>query len=288
MSEPSLVHLDLAGLRSALAWAATEGWNPGLHDAEPFFVADPGGYLGLEVDGRIAVVASVVRWSDRYAFGGLFIAAPDVRGEGLGFAMMQAALAFAGDRTIGLDAVLEQEPLYARNGAVASSTTTRWRWERSLDPCPETDDASGTGADATVDARTLAIADLVVFERDCVAGDRTAFLTAWLAAPDSVARAVVTDGALRAWGLRRPCVEGHRIGPLFATDADAAEAVWASMTAGVDGPVFLDAPDPNTIARTLTARHGMTPGFTTRRMYFGPDPGLDLDRVVGVTTLELG
>lgn len=282
VTDPQIVHLDLDGVRSALAWAAAEGWNPGLHDAEPFFAADPEGFLGLAIDGRVVVVASVVRWSATDAFGGLFIAAPGSRGSGLGYALMRAALTFAAGRTVGIDAVLEQEPLYARNGARASYTTTRWRWE------PPSDAPPATSPPATVDARSLPLADLVAFERGCVVGDRTAFLSAWLAIPDAVARAVVVDGDLRGWGLRRPCVEGHKVGPLFAADEPTADALWGSLTAAADGPVFLDAPDPNPIARALTARHGMQAGFTTRRMYFGRPPELDLDRVVGVTTLELG
>jgi len=281
VSEPRLVHLDLAGLRTALTWAAVEGWNPGLHDAEPFFAADPGGFLGLEIDGRLVVVASVVRWSDAYAFGGLFIADPTHRGEGLGFALMQAALGFAGDRTIGLDAVLEQEPLYARNGAVPASTTTRWRWDPNAATTP-------VDPDATVDARTVAVADLVEYERGCVVGDRSAFLTAWLAAPSVVARAVVRDGRLVGWGLRRPCVDGAKVGPLFADDPATTDSLWRALVADAEGPVYIDVPDPNPSGRALVAAHGMTPGFTTRRMYFGTPPVLDLDRVVGVTTLELG
>lgn len=29
----------------AIDWAAAEGWNPGLHDAESFYVADPEGFF---------------------------------------------------------------------------------------------------------------------------------------------------------------------------------------------------------------------------------------------------
>nr|WP_232220763.1 hypothetical protein [Legionella tunisiensis] len=29
----------------AIAWAANEGWNPGLHDAECFYQTDPHGFL---------------------------------------------------------------------------------------------------------------------------------------------------------------------------------------------------------------------------------------------------
>jgi hypothetical protein len=33
-------------------WAAAEGWNPGLHDAERFLAADPGGFLIGLLDGQ--------------------------------------------------------------------------------------------------------------------------------------------------------------------------------------------------------------------------------------------
>ena len=36
----------------AIDLAAQEGWNPGLHDAECFFSADPEGFLIGEMDGE--------------------------------------------------------------------------------------------------------------------------------------------------------------------------------------------------------------------------------------------
>jgi len=29
----------------AVAWAASEGWNPGVHDADCFYAADPDGFF---------------------------------------------------------------------------------------------------------------------------------------------------------------------------------------------------------------------------------------------------
>ena len=46
----------------AIEWAADEGWNPGLHDAECFYVADPDGFrwdfvhnpnLRIDADGTV-------------------------------------------------------------------------------------------------------------------------------------------------------------------------------------------------------------------------------------------
>jgi Acetyltransferase (GNAT) domain len=61
-----------------------------------------------------------------------------------------------------------------------------------------------------------------------------------------------------------------------------------ALVADVARPVFLDIPDPNAPGRALAARHDMAPVFTTIRMYDGSPPLLDLDRIFGVTTLELG
>jgi hypothetical protein len=41
-------------------------------------------------------------------------------------------------------------------------------------------------------------------------------------------------------------------------------------------------------AIALTERHRMTPCFETARMYTGIRPELPLERIFGVTTLELG
>ncbi|MFD2271529.1 hypothetical protein ACFS07_11125 [Undibacterium arcticum] len=56
----------------AIDWAAAEGWNPGLYDANCFYAADPNGFLiGLLGDEPIATV-SVVKYGDSFGFLGFF------------------------------------------------------------------------------------------------------------------------------------------------------------------------------------------------------------------------
>src|SRR3954468_917648 len=43
---------SLDEVRLILDWAAAEGWNPGLHDAEAFLAADPEGFLLGRLDGE--------------------------------------------------------------------------------------------------------------------------------------------------------------------------------------------------------------------------------------------
>ena len=47
-------------------------------------------------------------------------------------------------------------------------------------------------------------------------------------------------------------------------------------------------PLPNDAAVELAGSRGLTPGFRTARMYTGEAPEVELDRVFGVTSFELG
>ena len=87
----------------------------------------------------------------------------------------------------------------------------------------------------------------------------------------------------------RACVEGFKIGPLFADDAAIGERLLDGLLAAVPGErVFLDVPEPNARANKAAQERGMHPVFETARMYAGPRPQLDIARVWGVTTFELG
>lgn len=271
--------LDAGGLETALDWAAAEGWNPGVDDATPFLAADPDGFLGAYVDGVLAVTVSLVRYDDRFAFGGFYIAAPGHRGQGIARALSRAALDRAAGCVVGLDAVLEQEATYARDGFVTAYGTTRYTGTSNPGSAP---------SDVAIDARSLGVEVLAEYERPLFPASRRPFLAAWLAMPSAVSRAVVDDGVLRGWGLRRRCRSGHKVGPLFADSPDVADTLWRELVQGIDGPVSIDVPDPNPGSRVLVDRHGLVPVFSTRRMYRGAAPALDLDRVYGVTTLELG
>ena len=60
----------------AVDWAAAEGWNPGLADAECFYAADPDGFLiGLLGDEPVATI-SAVKYGKSFGFIGLYIVKP--------------------------------------------------------------------------------------------------------------------------------------------------------------------------------------------------------------------
>ncbi len=97
----------------AIEWAANEGWNPGLHDADAYFAADPGGYYMGLLNGEAVASVSAVKYSPEYAFMGFFIVKPEHRGGTLGPRLAQQAFRHVGEAVAGLDGVLEQAEHYA-------------------------------------------------------------------------------------------------------------------------------------------------------------------------------
>lgn len=268
----------------ALDWAAAEGWNPGIHDAAPFFAADPGGFLIGFVGDAPAAVISVVTYGEAYGFLGFYIVAPHFRGQGHGMAIWQAGMVRMGARTVALDGVVAEQANYARSGFVAMHRTIRHRGIA----------AGGEIADPHVvelrQDRPVGLAGAVIaYDRGIFPAARTSFLRAWLTPPGRRTVALVADNAIRGYGSVRPCREGYKVGPLFADAAETGERIFTALTSRIQGsPVAIDVPEPNAAGLALAARHRLVPIFETARMVRGPALAEPLDRIYGVTSLELG
>jgi ribosomal protein S18 acetylase RimI-like enzyme len=109
-------NLNAEDIQTAIDWAANEGWNPGHEDGLAFLEADRSGFFAGEIDGELVTVISGVRYGDGFGFIGLFITHPDHRAKGHGQLVWDHAMTYLDGRTIGLDAVKEQTPRYAKHG----------------------------------------------------------------------------------------------------------------------------------------------------------------------------
>jgi ribosomal protein S18 acetylase RimI-like enzyme len=266
---------------TAVDWAASEGWNPGLHDAACFYAADPGGFLGGFLDDALVATISVVRYGTSYGFLGLYIVRPDCRGRGYGLALWNAGIAHLANRTIGLDGVVAQQDNYRRSGFALAYRNVRHQGN-SRPQRIERDDI--------VSLRDVPFDDLEDYDRSIFATERASFLGAWIGQPQSVSIGLVRGGELAGYAVARPARSGYKIGPLFADHSACAEALLGELVARIppDAPYYLDVPEANPAAVALAERHGMTVVFETARMYAGPAPDVPLNRVYGVTTFELG
>lgn len=276
---PTIRTMTRADLDRALAWAADEGWNPGLSDAAAFFAADPDGFLLAEIDEDPAASLSIVRFGDGVAFLGLYICRPRYRGRGVGWALWRHGMARLAPRTTGLDGVPAQQANYARSGFVLSHRNLRFSGV-----------VTPGGADRTAPLGPAHLGAAMTLERAATGFDRSPFLRTWLTGdPGRVARVLVRDGALAGLGVLRPCIEGFKIGPLMAADREAAEAVLDGLAVRAGSArLSLDVPEPNGEAMAMATETGLAVDFETARMWRGPAPVQDLARTFGVTTFELG
>ena len=275
----SITTADVRGVRTMLDWAAAEGWNPGLHDAESFLAADPDGFLLGSLDGEPIAAISLVNYDDRFAFLGLYIVRPEFRGRGHGLSIWRAAMERAGTRNIGLDGVVEQQGNYAKSGFRLVRRNVRYSGQGGGSPAPD-----GLVAISDVPMEAVLRYDAGVFP-----ADRRPFLEQWLRLPGATHLASLRDGALTGYGVARPCRTGFKIGPLFSDGEVTAERLLRGLIGAIgDEPFFLDIPEPNVAAGRLVERFGMSPVFETARMYTGAPPPEPVDRVFGITTFELG
>ncbi len=266
--------LDQVGLM--LDWAAEEGWNPGLGDAAAFHAADPQGFFVAEVEGQTVAAISVVNHSDSFAFLGLYLCRPVYRGRGIGYGLWQHALAHAGNRTIGLDGVPEQEANYARSGFALAGRTRRYRG-----PLPEVDAAPLAGA---ADGPAIALLD-----RQANGIDRPAFLAAWTAETGTRRTVVLrADAKVAGFATARLCREGCKVGPVIASRArDALDLAAGAAAALGQREAILDVPDDRTEFVSQLIKAGFTEDFATARMYRGPAPATG-PALMSIASMELG
>lgn len=265
----------------AIDWAAIEGWNPGLYDADCFYAADPGGFLiGLVGDEPVSVI-SVVKYGEAFGFLGFYIVKPEYRGKGYGIQIWNAGLEYLAGCTIGLDGVVAQQDNYMKSGFTWAHANVRYQ-------------GIGGGycqADSeVVPLAALPFDEVCAYDRAFFPEPRGEFLQRWLKQPESTALGILRDQQLAGYGVLRKCRSGYKIGPLFADTPELAEQLFLALKAkaSVGAPVFLDTPQVNSAAIEMAQRHNMIVSFETARMYRGQPPALPLDRLFGVTTFELG
>ena len=264
--------------------AAREGWNPGLHDMDAFYGADPTGWFkAVDESGRIVGSISAVAYGNDFGFIGFFVVVPEHRGGRVGLELGLRAFEHLGDRTIGQDGVFAKVANYQTWGFEFAYRNLRHEWKNG--PLPE----AGGGEVETYEERMLK--DVADYDANGLFPcRREAFLRKWLAMPEAEARVARDGGKIVGYAMRRRCVVGHKIGPLFARDAGVARTLLRELLAGVKAgePVYLDVPEINLPAMGLAQSLGMKACFGTARMYKKGRPDLDVKKIYGVTSFELG
>ncbi len=277
-------HLRREEMNFPLELAAAEGWNPGLHDAESFFEADPQGFFGGYLDGEPVATISAVRYGNEFGFLGFYVVRPEYRGRGYGLKIWQEACRFLGKRIIGLDGVPAQQDNYRKSGFALEYRHIRFQGIA--------ENHSGLKhAAEIIPLSEVPYDEMAAYDRPLFGTARGRFLKSWTTRPGSVSLGIRgKDGNLNGYGILRQCRNGYKIGPLFAETPESAEHLFLFLIGHVPAgnPFFLDVPEKNPSAVRMAENLKMRPMFETARMYANGKLNLPTGRIFGTTTLELG
>lgn len=265
----------------AIEWAAREGWNPGLHDGKAFYETDPSGfYVGMLEDEPVACI-SVVKYPDEFAFLGFYIVRPEYRGKGFGLKIWNHAMSDVEGYNVGLDGVVESQEDYKKSGFSLAYNNIRYE---------------GASQQFDIEGEDIVPTEQVSFDKiheydsRFFPVPRKVFLQKWVNLDDSYSYVAKKDETIAGYTSLRKCREGYKFGPLFAENTTIAEKLFLTAQNQVppESKIFLDVPEANNYGIQLTQKHDMHKIFETARMYTGKEPDLDLNKIFGVTTFELG
>ncbi len=269
-------------IETAIDWAAAEGWNPGLHDAESFYAADPNGFLMGEIDGEPVSTLSAVKYGNSFGFIGFYIVKPTYRGKGYGIQLWNAGIKYLAGRNIGLDGVLEQQENYKKFGFRLAYRNIRYEGVNESTTLPE--------KFKITDLSSIPFSSIQSYDQTFFPEERSIFLKSWVKQSGHHALGIMDGEQLAGYGVIRKCREGYKIGPLFADTPELAESLFTALRNRIERSVsiYFDVPETNDAAISIAEKYKMKPVFETARMYTINTPKIPIQKLFGVTSFELG
>ncbi len=271
-------------LKTLIKWAEEEGWNPGINDAEIFWNTDPEGYYGFYHNGDLIAGGSIVSYSGEFGFMGFFIVKQEYRSYGIGRKLWYQRRDTLISRlnegvTIGMDGVVDMQPFYNKGGFKIEFRDERhekigetFEVDKNISPIEEADFDS-----------------VLAYDKKCFGFARPRFLIPWLKQPSVKTFKYKAGRELKGFAVIRKAMKGYKICPLFADNAEIAEEIYKACLNSVVGELlYLDIPVINKDAVALIKKYKTTYVFECARMYYGKPPEIDINKVFGITTFELG
>ncbi len=276
--------LDLEGVKNLVEWAKIEGWNPGPFEAEVFWETDSDGFFGFYDKNNLVAGGSIISYNSEFGFMGLFIVKPEYRALGIGkklWYLRRNALIerLQENSSIGMDGVVDMQSFYRKGGFEIAFKDERYeKVGTELNVCKNIEPIE--------DKDFNQIAD---YDKNCFGFTRTQFLKPWLNLPGNRSFKYVQNNAVKGFTVLRKASSGFKIGPLFANNDEIAEELYkACLNAATGEPVYLDIPMINSGAVDMVKKYDAKYVFECARMYYGNPPQIDMNKVYGITTFELG
>ena len=284
-------NMTRAELDVIVEWAANEGWNTGLHDADIFWATDPDAFIAAELKGEMIGGGSIVNYGGVCGFMGFFLIHPQFRGRGFGAQLWLARRErlikrLQAPARIEMDGVFHMQSFYAKGGFQFLHRDFRFQGTASAQSNVP---ASNSTLCDVVDLSTLAFDEINQYDQTIFMAPRSEFLRRWISQPACHALGATHNGKLVGYAIARPSRTGYRIGPLFANDPAIARMLFQSLLARLPHQqVQIDVPECNTPGVEMVKSIGFQEVFGCARMAFGPPLPRPLQNIFGVTTFELG
>ncbi|CAM5430379.1 GNAT family N-acetyltransferase [Eoetvoesiella caeni] len=259
-TEPRLIEVGTLSVLTADSQAMLDtlveqsGWNQTPQDWALF------GRLGSihvvrDEHARIVASGAVLPLGEHAAWISLILVAPQFRGRGLGRAVFEHCLkeVQAMKRTAMLDATPDGERLYSQYSFAPLWRLTRWHRAGAPGIQPDARPPMPIAPDtiAALDAQALGFARPAVLADLMQRGDT------------DVVRHAQAIAIVRAGRIAR------HIGPLLASDEQAAAALLSSIASTTAEPLFIDVPDERPLMREHLCAAGFTPQRGFARMALG-------------------
>lgn len=265
------------GLKELAGWNQTEGdWRRLLHFG-------PRGCFAACLDGRLIGTVTTAPYGTDLAWIGMMLVSPEYRRQGIGTALMQAALDYLrgiGVVSIKLDATALGRPLYESLGFIAEGLIERWE---GVAPLVEKKDP----ALITETTRPAVYA----LDRQAFGADRRPWLDALMAgSPVGSLMAMSSDDHLVGYGLMRPGSQAFYVGPVIARGKEAALSLFDGLLSQLAGEkVYLDFNTGFGSGPEMLAKRGFVKQRDLIRMRFGIENQAGRSNLIfGIAGPEIG
>jgi ribosomal protein S18 acetylase RimI-like enzyme len=268
-----MMHLRLMTPRDVLMGLRLKeqaGWNQTEADWRRCLELQPDGCFVAEREGVVVGTVTICIFGP-VAWIAMVLVDVAVRGQGIGRALLDHALAFLNSRgipSVRLDATPLGRPLYEKLGFIQEHTLTRFEGIASIAGAPV-----GSRAELAIGAMLPEHRERVLrFDRQVTGTDRTALLRRLFEEAPEEWRLALRGEEVLGFGAARAGSRAWQIGPCLAT-AEAGPLLLADgLTRHAGERVFLDVPEDNRAAVAVVKDAGLVTQRPLYRMCRGPKP----------------
>ena len=259
------------------------GWNQTEEDWQRFLASSPDGCFVAEWGGHVAGTVTTIVYEQRFAWIGMVLVDPAVRGKGIGTALLERAIDHLDARRIPclkLDATPQGKPIYQRLGFRVEYEIERCFLERAV---PE-------ATPPLIAQQPVEIDEVLELDREIFGAERSELLRSVARAAPEFAIVQRHAGTLRGYAFGRKGSRADHLGPWTASSArDARDLLDCFLRRSRRNTIFVDALKDNACVPDLMAQTGFKFSRTLTRMYRGENsyPGRP-ERLCAILGPEFG